>query len=178
MENEEVTLDLLDPKTTRTGKYTQDYKDAVFYTWYKRGKCTGNTLRGYIEPDVEGNIPHQAILVKWIKEDFQNRAIKLDEIVTLEMDNKVVAEKVEMLQRHAKLGTDMQDMAMVYLIDHPEELKPANAIKLLVDGIKTERESRGLPTIITETLNASDEALFESISKLMGKDEMGFEDEE
>jgi len=177
MENEEVILDLLDPKTVRTGRYTQDYKDAVFYTWYKRGKCAGNTLKGYIEPDFDGNVPSTSVLSQWIKDDFQSRAIKLDEIVTQEMDNKVVAEKVEMLERHAKLGTDAQTMAMDYLIAHPEEMKPANAIKLLFDGIKTERESRGLPTIITETLNATDEALFESITKLIGKEEMEFNDE-
>lgn len=168
---EEVKLDLLHTRLTTGGKYTDGYRDYVFYTWYSHNRCAGNTLRGYLEPDIDGNTPHPNVLMTWIREDFQSRADKLDEIVKSEMESKAVTEKIEMLSRHADIGKEMQAIAIDYLREHKDELKPNTAARLLVDGVRIERESRGLPSLVAETLKTSDEEMMEAIAELLNKTE-------
>lgn len=163
-----VVLDALD-NVHRIDRYASDYKDAVFYTWYNKGRCGIKVLAGYINRDENGRLPSIQILSKW-KNDFnwEERANQLDIEVKAKVDGEVVAEKAEMLQRHALLGRRMQDIALEYLEEHQDELKSNNAVRLLVEGVRIERESLGLPSIISEIVKTSDEDLLKSIVDLLG----------
>ena len=164
-------LNLLHPHTT-AAQYNLDYKEAVFYTWYGRGKCSAQILRGNIDPDFDGRIPTISLLNTWIKNDFVERAKKLDDVVKTQVETQVVTDKVEMLKRHAENAVDMQNIAITYLKEHKDELKPSSAVRLWIDGVEIERKSRGLPSLITETLNSTDEELQKTIMKLLGDVDM------
>ena len=164
--SDEVKLDLLDNRVV-SARYTSDYKDAVFYTWYSRNKCVAGTLLGYIEEDINGNRPSESLLKGWIRDDFTKRAEELDKIVKTEIETKVVTDKIEMLKRHADTGVEMQNMAIEYLRENKGNLKTNTAVRLLVDGIRVERESRGLPTLVTEVLSSGDDELMTSLEKLL-----------
>lgn len=164
----ERPLNLLDNIRTSPSRYSSDYKNAVFLTWYSHGKCSGQVLSGYIEPDVDGIIPSDSTLQTWVHSDeFLNRAAELDSLVRAAIDSQAVSEKVEMLTRHAQTGKTMQDLALAYLKDHADDLKTQTAVRMLVDGIRIERESRGLPSLITEAIDQTDEEIMSSIEKLL-----------
>ena len=74
-----------------------------------------------------------------------------------------------MLQRHAEVGKHMQDVAIKFIDSKADSLTGNAAVRLLVEAVKMERESRGLPTLITQTLNSTDEELMEQIDKLMNR---------
>lgn len=163
-----VRLDELD-NLRLTDRYTDDYKNAVFYVWYNRGRCGINSLSGYIDHDQNGRTPSIRTLIMWKDEyKWEERADKLDIEIKAKVDGEVIAEKAEMLKRHALTGRRMQDIAIEYLEEHKDDLKPNSAVRLLVDGIRIERESLGLPSIVSEVIKTSDEDLLKSITDLLG----------
>lgn len=160
------TLDLLDQHYVAT-HYTDDYKNATFWVWYRSGKVNGTILHGLIEPTADGVLPSDLVLKDWIYKDFRPRAEAVDEQVNKQIMEVATKEKVEMLERHTKVGQEMQTLALDYLREHKDDLKPHTAVRMLVDGIEIERKSRGLPGLITEAIDASDEALTKKIDQLL-----------
>ena len=159
-------LDLLDNRKFRA-TYTEDYKTACFWVWWSRGKPGASSLRGYIEPNQDGQTPSMEVLSSWITNIFKARAEEYDLAVQQKVKETAVTEKIEMLERHASIGKEMQDISIEYLRNHKDDLKPNTALKMLVDGVRIERESKGLPTLITETVNTTDEDLQKALEKLM-----------
>jgi hypothetical protein len=86
----------------------------------------------------------------------------------------MVADKVEMLQRHAKVGTHIQDMALKYLDEHVESLNVSNSVRLLVEGVRIERESRGISTTIEKIANLSDEELNRQVENILSHSQVEF----
>jgi hypothetical protein len=128
-----------------------------------------------IEPkEVTGfEIPVVMTLSRWINE-FKVRAEALDTIVAQTMTEKATKEKVAMLERHAKIGNQLQQISFEFL-DNPENQKKLNmstALKMLVEGIRIERESLGLPNIIAKISDTSDEKLMDEINQLLGSAEL------
>jgi len=81
----------------------------------------------------------------------------------------MVAEKVKMLDRHAKTGVKMQDMAIEYIEEHKDEIRIPTALKMLVDGVEMERASRGIPQALEKMLNKSDDDILRAVQELMNK---------
>jgi hypothetical protein len=155
--------------------YSEDYKNRIFIFWYKNGKLGGRRLREIIEPDeITGATPSAGVLANWIME-FKNRAVFLDEQVSKELQDRLVAEKVEMHTRHAKVGVSMQDMAMEYLENHKDEIKVPVAVKMLVDGIEIERASRGVPQALAKMMNKTDEDILKDVQELLNRGSVEFE---
>lgn len=160
------------------GIYDNDYVNAVFWLWYDSGKPGANKLRSLIDPPEGFGIPGVPTIYKWI-DDFKIRAEPLDRKISEIMETKAVTKKVEMLTRHAEIGNKMQSIAMEYLQENSEKINANIAVKLLVEGIRIERESLGLPTLITATQDATDEKLMSEIQRMLGESGMdisGFEE--
>lgn len=173
------TLNLLDQHYIST-RYTDDYKNATFWVWYRAGKPNGKILHGLIEPTDDGVLPSELALKDWIYKVFRPKAEEVDVELNKRVAEKAITEKVEMLERHTALGKFMQDTAKDYLIAHKDELKPNTALKMLVDGIEIERKSVGLPGLITETIDTSTESLqkqVENLLNMMDKDDLALIDD-
>jgi hypothetical protein len=156
--------------------YTAEYKHTIFLAWYSLGKPGANKLVENIETDViTGGRPSIALLRTWINEDFRALAVPIDEQVAKELENRMVAEKVEMLNRHAKVGVDLQNKAIKYLEDHADEMKVPMALKALIEGVRIERESRGIASALDKMLNKSDEDLFKEVMEIINKSPVEFE---
>ena len=150
--------------------YTNDYKNIVFQVWYANGKPGGRRLRELIEPDEINNIkPTVPLLYQWTVGEFKPKAIFMDEQVAKELETRMVAEKVKMLDRHAKTGVKMQDMAIEYIEEHKDEIRIPTALKMLVDGVEMERASRGIPQALEKMLNKSDDDILRAVQELMNK---------
>lgn len=82
---------------------------------------------------------------------------------------ETVAEKVEMNTRHANIAADMIGYGVAWLIDHIDSLRPETAIKLIVEGVKIEKESRGIASALAKISKMGDDDLDDTISKLLAE---------
>lgn len=147
--------------------YSDDYKYQTFLLWYNGGRPGGKKLRQMIPDNWGENKPTSNSLQLWIHgEKFQSQAEELDKQVSIELESRLVKEKVEMLSRHADLGVYMQDMATVYLEKNKDSLSSNAAVRLLIEGIRVERESKGIPQALEKMMNKTDEELLEEVMKL------------
>jgi hypothetical protein len=147
--------------------FSEDYKYQTFLLWYNNGRPSGRKLRKMIPANWGDSIPMEDTLRVWIKsEKFQSQAEDLDKQVSIELESRLVKEKVEMLSRHSDLGQKMQDMAIDYLESEDVSLSSNSAVRLLIEGIRVERESKGIPQALEKMINRTDEELIEEIKEL------------
>lgn len=144
------------------------YKDQIFYVWFEAGKPGASSLRKIIQP-LQGTtlVPSVSILHKWIHEEFQSKAEELDIQITQTFNDQVVASKVEMLQRHIEIGKKMQEVAIGWIESNLESMNPNAAVRLLVEGLRVERESAGIPEALEKLTTMSDEDLLQEINDLI-----------
>jgi hypothetical protein len=145
------------------------YIEKVFYIWYNHGKPSAKMLIPYIPADLDewGRVPNWSTVESWLEDFFVPRANALDAEVKAKLDALLISEKVDMLKRHADVGLKMQDMAIQYLNENRDEISAPAAVRLLVEGIRIERESRGIPAALDKMMNMSDEELTDELKKLM-----------
>ena len=147
--------------------FSDDYKYQTFLLWYNSGRPGGKKLRQMIPSNWGETIPTSATLHIWVNgEKFQSQAEELDKQVSIELESRLVKEKVEMLSRHSKLGVYMQNMATDYLEKNESSLSANAAVRLLIEGIRVERESKGIPQALEKMMNKTDEELLEEIKSL------------
>jgi len=165
-------------KQDRKKKFSSQYREKIFYIWYNHGKPGSMNLLPFITPEIDewGRIPGKYALDSWIEDEFFPRAIQLDTEIKKQLDALLVAEKVEMLKRHADVGLRMQDMAIEYLNENREELSAPAAVRLLVEGIRIERESRGIPAALDKIRDMSDEKLMDQIKEIVTSTGVTLED--
>ena len=148
-------------------RFTKEYQEDVFMVWYRAGKVSAHALLGIIPVDIDGRKPTRTALKRWIQ-DFQIRAEPLDDIVKAEMSNLLVKEKIEMLNRHAKVAVELQEKALDYLRNVKDvDLGSSSAVRLLVEGIRIERISRGVPQMLEKMAQMSDDDLLREAEKLL-----------
>lgn len=143
------------------------YKKDIFYFWYNNGRPGYQVLHRIMPPDETGTKPSISALQVWVYQDFKPQAEELDDIVRKELEGKLVKEKVEMFQRHSKVGVKMQDIALKFFDEHEEELTAHSAVRLLVEGVRIERESRGVGDLVEKLSKSSDEDLFKQIEDIV-----------
>ena len=160
---------------TISSHFSQEYKIYVFSTWYAKGKPNAKNLQAMLEePEPNsGKFPQPSTLKKWIDNEFIAQAIFLDEKVAQELENRLTSEKIEMLSRHAVIGEKMQDEAWLWFDGKRDEdglLDLGNArtaITLLVEGLKIERESRGIAQIAEKFSKLTDAQLVDRLKELV-----------
>jgi len=147
--------------------FSEDYKTEVFMIWYRNSRPNPVYLYGMISENENGKKPSRAHLSNWIREDFEERAIPIDDAVRDEMNSRLMQEKIEMLERHAQVGLEMQGIALDYIRGHKDELTPISAVRLLVEGVKVEKGSRGIPDVLRKMMEMSDQDLLKETEKLL-----------
>lgn len=164
---------------SQTHKFKDEYKDACFYAWYNAGKPTVKDLLEIIPfPDTNyGAKPTQTTLHTWIYDYFVPRATELDAGVHETMNRALIVSKVEMLERQAKIGRQMQDMALEYLETHKDDLTANASVRLLVEGLRVEFERSGIPDALLKMADMSDQELQEELAKLIEDSPLEMEDD-
>lgn len=152
--------------------FSDSYKDEVFWCWYFNNKPQKNKLIEIIPLNEDGQIPAESTIAVWIRQ-FKARAEPLDNKIQEELSRRATAEKLEMLERHAQHGKELQEIAINYLVEHKDELSTNSAVRLWVEGVRVERESRGLPTLITKISEADDDKLTKMIEDLLNTGDFG-----
>lgn len=148
--------------------FSQEYKDKIFYLWYHKSKPNNLALYNMIPvDDAVGHKATQSTLKSWIDKDFRPRAEALDSKVAEELEGRLIQEKIQMLQKHAQLGVEMQDMATKYLKTHEDQLTSSSAVRLLVEGVRIERDSRGLPEALKKMMEKDDDELLLEVENIL-----------
>ena len=156
----------LSSHSPHTIQFPETYRETVFAVWYGKGKPAPKVLWDMIEPDpLLGAKPSSALLRNWVKK-FREKASTLDIQVAEEANKKLVADKVAMLERHATVGRKMQNLGLEFLEEHGVG-GARNAITMLVEGLRIERESVGAPKIAQRIIDMSDEELFQELRVLV-----------
>jgi len=135
------------------------------------GKPSSSVLRDSIPEDHKGIKPHTDTLNAWVG-GWLDRANHLDEQVNYQLDKRLIQEKVDMLRRHTVVAENMQNMAVEQFESHKDDLDyiTANtALRMLTEGIRIERESRGIPGMLEKMASKDDEAILDDIKKLVKK---------
>jgi hypothetical protein len=147
--------------------FTDQYKYEIFLLWFNAGKPRSGELRRMIPEALGDRKPTVDVLRIWIKERFIPQAEQMDKEISEQLESRMVKEKVEMLSRHANLGTKMQDIGIDYIEANKSDLTANAAVRLLIEGVRIERDSRGLPQAIEKMMNQSDEELLEEVQQLV-----------
>jgi hypothetical protein len=153
------------------------YKEKIFYLWYNKGQPGGKALREILPvSDLDdynlNQLPSVHTLYSWIRDDFIPRAYEMDRKVGDQLDHEMIKQKVEMLKRHAEVGTEMQNLALDHLRMYKDDLDSATAVRLLVRGVEIERDSRTIPKALEMMASKSDEELVAEVKKLIQSGEV------
>jgi hypothetical protein len=150
-------------------RFSQNYKESLFILYYEKGRPPIRAFWNYIPDDENGEKPSIMALRTWANDTWIQRADINDEKVREQINAKMIGEKTEMLSRHASVGETMQGMALKYLDDHKEDLSVSASVRMLVEGVRIERDSRGIGTAFRSMLKSSDEELLSDIEQLYSK---------
>ena len=156
----------LQQSASNYSNYSETYIQSIFTLWYTKGKPRGKMLVNMIEDvdPISGTRPSASTLNTMIKNKFLAWAEELDKEVAEQMKSTLVAEKVALLQRHATVAREMQEMGLTYLRENGVG-GARNAIQLLIEGLEIERNSVGTPKISQKLMDMSDEQLLDALVK-------------
>ena len=155
-------------RVTGSKVFSRSYKEAVFMSWFQAGKPDAPGLLEITSPVMGTTVkPTLKDLREWIIGDFIPRADKLDQQMTRALTEQVVGERISMLKRHSELARKMQQTAINYLDSNPEDLNANSAVRLLVEGVRIERESAGIPEAISKMTQMTDEQLLKEIEGMI-----------
>jgi len=147
--------------------YGDSSRSEIFQIWWKGGKPSPTALQKMIPDNKIDKLPSIDLLRKWIKNEFEPKAASLDRQMMNEIEGRMIQEKVEMLQRHGEIGREMQSKARAALEQLDFEELPANAlVRLIVEGVRIERDSVGLPEALEKLLDADDDELVDMIETI------------
>lgn len=151
--------------------YTDKYIDECFYIWYEGGKTFGKEILDKLLPSEKGNIPNTITLQKWSNEyGWIERADALDAQTSIALDNTIINRRVEMYEKHAKMGEELITLGREFLNKLGRGLKTENAaIRAIELGMDTERKSVGLADYVRKLSDMTPEQLDREIMKMLGQ---------
>ena len=152
-----------------TKKFPPGYVDDVFAIWYDAGKPVATQLYNIIpEYALLKETPTKHVLREWMKNAvWIEKAKQLDEKSDLRFDERHILSRVEMLERHAEVGREMQIISLKWLRDNKEDLSPGTAVRMLVDGIDIEQATAGIPEALRKMRDMKDEDLADEIKEIL-----------
>ena len=152
-----------------TRKFPSGYTDEVFAIWYDAGKPVSTQLHQVIpEYEILKERPTPTTLREWMKApEWIERAEQLDAETKRNLDEHHVLSKVEMFERHAEVGREMQRISLTWLKANEKDLSPGTAVRMLVDGIEIEQGAAGIPDALKKMMNMKDEDLKAEIAQLL-----------
>lgn len=147
---------------------SDDYRLSVYMLWYNAGKPSADALYRTLQPDPKSGIkPTLSTVTSWIREIFVPMALELDEKVADSVNQAMVTQRIEMLDRHAQIAKDMQEMALDYLHKHGLG-SSKNALMALIKGVEMEHDARIIPTdILAKLSDMSDDKLLDVFTDML-----------
>jgi hypothetical protein len=149
--------------------FTDQYKDLVFYAWYRGGKKQGDSFVHDLQEDENGRKPAKFTVIKWIaSEGWIERADALDAEVSRKQDDAIINERMEMFRKQKEVSDELVEKGLHFL--NSEGIKTdASAIRAIDLGLSTQRISTGMAEMYTKISTMPNEALTKELQRLLGK---------
>ena len=152
-------------------KFTPGYKDQVFTLWYDSGKP--KVIKFYdivpVDPMVNER-PTLTDLRAWVKSDeWIERTEMLDADIVSDLREKRLAATVEMLERHAEVGREMQDTALTWIRANKKDLSAGTAVRMLVDGVDIEQDTASIPDMLKKLSRMRDDEVTKELAQLFSE---------
>jgi len=148
--------------------YSDDYKNVAFQIWYSNSRPSAVSLKKMLPPDEFNRTPELNIINTWMKV-WQEEGDILDLEVKKQIDLDLVSQRASMLKKQAEMGKQLQEMGMEFLVNTGFD-KAGDALRALVEGVRIERESRGLGEALDRIFKMDDEALRKELVHLLQRD--------
>lgn len=151
--------------------YTQTYKDTLRQFWYAMGRVELATLLKMEDcpKDNFGRIPNKQNVTKWKKEDMWDFwADDLDARAMVIVEDDLIAQRIEMLKRHANVGFMMVEKGKEFLVSGTFD-SSSSAIQAIKIGVEIERTSRGVSEFMAKTAQMDNSAVKDEIMKLIAR---------
>ena len=148
-----------------SNKFPPGYVENLFSLWYMAGKPSISSFYSLIpeEPNIKERPPITTVS-DWLRRDeWKQKTELLDAEVSKAMQEKYLAATVEMFERHADIGREMQTIAVDWLRKHKDELGPGTAVRLLVEGVNMEQDTASIPEMLKKLKSMDDEKLLNEI---------------
>lgn len=155
--------------------FSPEYHDDVFRIWYSAGKPNSSQLYQMIPENPDGNKPSHTSLRDWVRNEFMEKAMEMDQEVVDALQEKLIQSKVEMMERHVDLSRKMQEVGFKVLDDDPDNISVGNAVRLIIEGVRIERESNGIPDMLRKMALMTDEQVIKTIEQLASKSPVEYE---
>lgn len=156
-------------RTSAPEPYSATYKRICFHVWYSNGRVPMTKLQHLVDPTETGDSPNEVTLGKWRKEnDWDERADEMDEDAAIQIQKKLIDDKVKILEEHARLGKKLRLKAIDLIEDIPFE-KPHEAMRLLEIATGLEADSVGLSGILQNIRDMDDAEVKDKLSRLLKK---------
>lgn len=160
---------------TKAVVYSDDYVEKLFNAWYKMGCPSPAIFHEYLEEHPEdskdefGRIPGKPTLITWYNEKlWLARKDILDARVQTQLDDDLVALKVNMLREQAAAFRAVRQKALEFLLNHDFDTS-ASAVSAFVKASQEERIAFGLSKTIQKMSEMDDEALTQAVKELAAK---------
>ena len=147
--------------------FSEQYIEQCFESWYSHG-CPSSPARSLdiLPIDEQGRKPSARTVADWMNERNWNfRKDELNAEVFRKSTENLIVKQVEMMQRQAQYGFDMQAKGIEYIKENGFDTA-ASAVNSISKGVEIERSSRGVSKFLIELVDKSDADIKEEIKKL------------
>lgn len=152
-------------------EYTEDYKQLIKQFWWKMGRpATLQLVKKEGFPiDEHGRKPNAQIINRWKNNELWDFwADELDSRAMVVVENDLIAQKVEMLRRHANVGFVMIEKGLEHLASGTFDSSSA-AVAAIKAGVEIERTSRGIGEMMMKMAKMDDGALKNEIMNYINR---------
>lgn len=153
--------------------YTEQYVERIFFLWHDGDRVINNAFIEKLPETEEGKKPGLFTVRRWVEErGWIERADALDAEISVAIEKTVIQQRVEMYEKHAKVGEELIGMARTFLQKQVDGggLKTENAaLRALELGMDTERKSVGISDAIRRIAEMTPDQLDNELRKLLGQ---------
>lgn len=154
--------------------YSNTYIEKVFQFWYSIGCPSASELYRSMNGDENmkdeyGRIPNSTTLSSWMDEKgFRSRADLLDAKAATQIDNELVALKVNMLREQAADFRAIRKKAAKFLLESDFDSSSA-AVNAFIRSSQEERIAHGLSKAVQKIAVMDDDDLLKQVRELASK---------
>ena len=152
--------------------YTEQFVESCFYLWVENGCTFGRDLLDKLPKTEKGNRPNLITLQKWSEDHgWVERADALNAEASLALNKTAIERRVEMYEKHAKIGEELIKMGREFLNKQIENggIKSENAALRAIElGVSIEEKSVGFADLARKLGDMTNEQLDRELQKLLG----------
>lgn len=148
--------------------YDENYIEQMFYFWYNNERQPAVKLVKMPEcpKDIHGRIPSPPVLSQWVNERaWRERGDVLDARVATQIDDELVALKVNMLRKQAAQAAEIRQKSFDHILENGFD-SSASAVSAFIKASELERLSLGVSRTIQQLAEMDDEEVERTVREL------------